>query len=125
MYVAKLPGRQLLDPAVFDSGDKASKTHAWWSGSGNDFGCAPQSGRNLDVSIPQLATLPAGSKVELSMKSWWDIEWDYDYGFVLTTTDGGKTYTSNGRRTATPPPTPTRWPATRTRTSARPPSTTA
>ena len=95
MYVAKLPGRQLLDPAVFDSGDKASKTHAWWSGSGNDFGCAPQSGRNLDVAIPQLAAVPADSLVELSMKSWWDIEWDYDYGFVLTTTDGGKTYTSN------------------------------
>jgi PKD repeat protein len=25
----------------------------------------------------------------------WDIEWDYDYGFVLTSTDGGKNYASN------------------------------
>ena len=34
----------------------------------------------------------------------WDIEWDFDYGFVLTTTDGGKTYTSlRRRRTATRP----------------------
>ncbi len=95
MFVAKLPGRQLLDPARFDSGEKASKSHAWWSGSGNDFGCAPDGGHNLDVSIPALATLPAGSKVTLSFKSDWDIEWDFDYGYVLTTTDGGKTYTSH------------------------------
>ncbi|GCD90237.1 PKD domain-containing protein [Nocardioides sp. LS1] len=95
MFVAKLPGRQLLDPAVFDTGDKASKSHAWWSGSGNDFGCAPSGGRNLDLSIPALATLPAGTKVNLSFKSNWDAEWDFDYGFVLTTTDGGKTYTSH------------------------------
>ncbi|GEP35219.1 hypothetical protein NSZ01_29870 [Nocardioides szechwanensis] len=95
MYVAKLPGRQLLDPAKFDSGEKASKTHAWWSGSGNDFGCAPSGGRNLDLSIPQLATLPTGSTVQLTFKSNWDIEWDYDYGYVLTTVDGGKNYVSH------------------------------
>ncbi len=29
------------------------------------------------------------------MKSRWNIEWDFDYGFVLTTTDGGSTYTSH------------------------------
>ena len=62
MYVAKLPGRQLLDPAKFDSGAGASKTHAWWSGSGNDFGCAPEAGHNLDLAIPALATLPAGAR---------------------------------------------------------------
>lgn len=95
MFTASLPGRQLLDPAAFDTGDKASKTHAWWSGSGNDFGCAPNAGHNLDLSIPQLAGLPAGSTVKLTFKSSWDIEWDYDYGYVLTTTDGGKTYTSH------------------------------
>lgn len=95
MFVAKLPGRQLLDAAVFDTGDKASKTHAWWSGSGNDFGCAPSGGHNLDLSIPQLASLPAGSTVKLTFKSNWDIEWDFDYGYVLTTTDGGDTYTSH------------------------------
>ncbi len=95
MYVAKLPGRKLLDPAKFDTGDKASKTHAWWSGSGNDFGCAPEGGHNFDLSIPALADLPADSTVELSLKSNWDIEWDYDYGYVLTTTDGGQTYASH------------------------------
>ncbi|WP_372727247.1 PKD domain-containing protein [Nocardioides sp.] len=94
MYVAKLPGRQLLDPAKFDTGETATKKHAWWSGSGNDFGCTPQAGRNLDFSIPGLATLPAGTTARLSMKSLWDIEWDYDYGYVLTTVDNGKSYTS-------------------------------
>ncbi len=95
MYVAKLPGRQLLDPDTFDTGEKASKTHAWWSGSGNDFGCPPSGGRNLDLAIPGLAALPAGSTVKLAFKSRWDIEWDYDYGYVLTTTDGGETYQSH------------------------------
>ncbi len=41
-YVAKLPGRQLLDPAKFDSGDKASKTHAWWSQSGQRLRLRPR-----------------------------------------------------------------------------------
>jgi M6 family metalloprotease-like protein len=96
MYVAKLPGRQLLDPAKFDTGDGASATHAWWSGSGNDFGCATDGqGHNLDVAVPGLADLPEGSTVTLSLKSMWDIEWDYDYGYVLTSTDGGDSFTSN------------------------------
>lgn len=109
MFVAKLPGRQLLDPAAFDTGDRASKSHAWWSGSGNDFGCAPEAGRNLDLSIPGLADLPEGSTVKLSFKSLWNIEWDFDYGYVLTTTDGGKTYDSheseNGYTTSNTDPT--------------------
>ena len=50
------------------------------------------------MAIPALATLPAGSTVDLSFKSSWDIEWDYDYGFVLTTTDGGKTYKSHASK---------------------------
>ena len=106
-YVAKLPGRQLIDPAKFETGDKASATHAWWSGSGNDFGCPPTGGHNLDVAIPGLEDLPEGSTVQLDLKSLWDIEWDYDYGFVLTSTDGGGSYTShpseNGYTTTTNP----------------------
>ena len=106
MYVAKLPGRTLLDESAFTGGDGATPSHLWWSGSGNDFGCTPTAGRNFDLSIPQLASVtdPAAT-VTLSMKSRWDIEWDYDYGFVLTTTDGGETYTShaseNGYTTGT------------------------
>ncbi len=95
MYVAKLPGRTLLETGAFDTGEKATPSHLWWSGSGNDFGCAPTGGRNFDLAIPALRTLPAGTPVELQFKSRWNIEWDYDYGFVLTTTDGGSTYTSN------------------------------
>ena len=103
MYVAKLPGRQLLDPKKFATGDGASKKHAWFSGAGNDFGCATDGGgRNLDLSIPALSKLPAGSTVTLSLKSMFDIEWDYDYGFVLTSTDGGKNFTSHASTRATP-----------------------
>ena len=92
-YVAKLPGKQIIDPATVQQG--GSGTHVWWSQSGNDFGCAPTGGHNFDVFLPQLATVPAGTPVTVTFKSRWDIEWDYDYGFVLTSTDGGKTYASH------------------------------
>ena len=107
-FVAKLPGRKLIDESIFDGGEKATKTHAWWSGSGNDFGCAPQGGRNLDLAVPGLADLPAGSTVKLSFKSAFDIEWDFDYGFVLASPDGGKNWTSqeseNGTTTSNSTP---------------------
>ena len=77
-YVATLPGRQILDPSLVPSG-----THLWWSGSGNDFGCPPDAGHNLDLALP---AVPAGTqKLTLTFKSRWDIEWDFDYGFVLST----------------------------------------
>ena len=58
-------------------------THLWWSGSGNDFGCPPDAGHNLDLALP---AVPAGTqKLTLTFKSRWDIEWDFDYGFVLST----------------------------------------
>ena len=87
--MARLPERQIIDPAIVPSGD-----HVWWSRAGNGFGCAPQSAHNLDVYLPELDTLPAGTPVTVSFKSRWDIEWDYDYGFVMYSTDGGSTYTS-------------------------------
>ena len=94
MYVAKLPGRILLDPAKFESGDTATPVHTWWSRSGNDFGCAKDAGKghNLDVALPEVADLPAGTELTLDFKSMWDVEWDYDYGFVLTSTDGGQEF---------------------------------
>jgi immune inhibitor A len=86
-YSATLPGRQLIDPALVPSG-----THLWWSGSGNDFGCPPTAGHNLDLALPNV---PAGTKkLTLSFKSHWDVEWDFDYGFVLSTADNGKSYKS-------------------------------
>jgi immune inhibitor A len=80
-YGLKLGGRQLIDPSVVPSG-----THVWWSGRGNDYGCSPSGGHNLDLFLPELATVPAGTNVTLEFKSSWDMEWDYDYGFVLTGT---------------------------------------
>jgi M6 family metalloprotease-like protein len=91
-YVAKLPSRQILDPAKVEAG--ASPTHVWWSQSGNDFGCAPTSGHNFDIYLPELASLPAGTPVSVTFKSLWNIEWDYDYGFVMASTDGGTSYQS-------------------------------
>ncbi|MDQ1713704.1 MAG: hypothetical protein QOE45_3154 [Frankiaceae bacterium] len=91
-YTAKLPGRQLISPEKVSQG--ASPSHVWWSGSGNDYGCAPEKGHNLDIGLPELEGLPAGAKVTLSFASYWDIEWDYDYGFVLISKDKGETYTS-------------------------------
>ncbi len=96
MYVAKLPGRILLDPDRFASGEGASASHTWWSGAGNDFGCATDGkGHNIDLSVPELSSLPEGTTVDLAFKSMFDIEWDYDYGYVLTSTDGGKTFASH------------------------------
>ncbi len=93
VYTAKLPGRQVIDPKKVEQG--ASGSHVWWSGSGNDFGCSPGKGHNLDIYLPELTKVPAGTKVTLSMKSAWDIEWDYDYGFVLVSTpDDNGAFTS-------------------------------
>ncbi|MCW2501367.1 MAG: Immune inhibitor peptidase [Frankiales bacterium] len=94
-YAVALPGRQLVDPAVIKSG--ASGKRVWYSRQGNDFGCVPTGAHNLDFVIPGLGDLPAGTKITASFKSLWDIEWDYDYGFVLTGTpdEAGKvTYAS-------------------------------
>ena len=47
-YVAKLPGRRILDPRA----RCRRGTHVWWSESGNDFGCTPGVGHNLDIHVP-------------------------------------------------------------------------
>jgi M6 family metalloprotease-like protein len=85
-YVAKLPARQIIDPDKVAAG--ASPTHVWWSRSGNDFGCTPEAAHNFDIYLPELATYAAGTPVTVSFKSYWDIEWDFDYGFVMASTDG-------------------------------------
>ena len=91
-YTTKLKGRQLISPEKVAQG--ASPSHVWWSGSGNDFGCPPERGHNFDISLPQLERVPAGSVVKLEFASYWDIEWDYDYGFVLISPNRGETYVS-------------------------------
>ena len=91
-YVAKLPGKRLIDPASVPSG-----THVWWSGAGDNFGCTPAAGHNIDIYVPALKTLPTGTPVTLSFKSMWDMEWDFDYGFVMAAVPGSNntvTYSS-------------------------------
>ncbi len=95
-WMAKLPARQIIDPALVES--QASASHLWWSQSGNDFGCAPNGGHNVDVYLPEMADVPAGTDVQLDFKSYFDIEWDFDYGFVLASTDGGQTWSSLASR---------------------------
>ena len=85
-YGMKLPQRILIDPAVVEEG--ASLAHVWYSGRGNDFGCAPDAARNLDVFLPELRDVPADTPITVTFKSSWDIEWDWDYGFVMTSGDG-------------------------------------
>jgi M6 family metalloprotease-like protein len=80
-YTAKLPTKRLISPSKFTN---ASPTHAWWSQSGNDFGCAPDGGHNLDVYLPMLKNVKPGAKITAEFKSMFSIEWDYDYGFVMT-----------------------------------------
>ena len=91
-YVAPLPRRQVIDPDKLKDG--ASPTHVWWSESGNDFGCTPNGAHNLDIYIPEIEGVEPGTPITLTFKSLWEIEWDYDYGFVMYSTDQGKTYTS-------------------------------
>ena len=92
-YTAKLPSGKVLDAEKLAEG--ASPAHVWWSGSGDNFGCPPGgTGRSLDVYLPELAKVGDGTPITVTFKSMWDIEWDFDYGFVMYSTDKGKTYTS-------------------------------
>ncbi len=98
-YNVKLPTPLLLDPTLVITPAvgfvSASAPTLWFSEAGNDFGCAPTTGHNLDIFLPQLTdvTLTGDQKVIVEFNSLWNIEWDYDYGFVMYTTDGD-TYTA-------------------------------
>jgi len=85
-YAVKLPGRIVITDELFETGGSAP--YVWHSGRGNDFGCPPTQGHNLDLVLTDLAEVAAGSTVTLRMQSAWDIEWDWDYGFVLVSTNG-------------------------------------
>ncbi|MFN2524894.1 MAG: immune inhibitor A domain-containing protein [Actinomycetota bacterium] len=91
-YVAKLPARPAVDPEKVREG--ASPEHVWWSGSGRNFGCPPAAGHNLDIYLPELEDLAPGTSVTVTFKSYWEIKWDDDYGFVMYTTDRGQSYRS-------------------------------
>ncbi len=92
VWAAKLPQREVISPEQV--AEEASGTKVLWSRRGDDFGCPNLSGNNIDLLLPELADVDAGSTVTLSFRSSFDIEWDWDYGFVQTTTDG-QTYQSH------------------------------
>ncbi|MDQ3283712.1 MAG: immune inhibitor A, partial [Acidobacteriota bacterium] len=68
-----------------------SGSRAWHSGSGDGFGCP---GHTLDVYLPDFAQFASASNITLRFKSLYEIEWDWDFGFVLVSTDGGRTWKS-------------------------------
>jgi M6 family metalloprotease-like protein len=86
VYAVKLPRRQLISETQVQS--EASLPSVMYSDRGNDFGCTPIGGHNLDIALPELAAIPDGTTVTLSYKSKWDMEWDFDYGFTMVTTNG-------------------------------------
>jgi immune inhibitor A len=85
-YALKLPRRQLISKTQVET--EATLPNVWYSGRGNDFGCTPVAGHNLDIALPELAALADGTATTLTFKSKWDMEWDFDYGFVMISTDG-------------------------------------
>jgi M6 family metalloprotease-like protein len=94
-YVAKLPGRTLLSE---DQLEENNGKKVWWSVAGNDFGCPPNGGHNLDIALNQaLEDVAPGTELTATFSSRWDIEWDYDYGFVLSGQKEGNAvvYSSN------------------------------
>ncbi|HEY0141859.1 MAG TPA: CARDB domain-containing protein [Thermoanaerobaculia bacterium] len=96
-YVLTGPGIHNADalrvglPAINLIDSVPSGTRAWHSGAGNDFGCP---GHTLDVWLPELETYSGAAAVALKFKSLYEIEWDWDYAFVLASIDGGRTWTS-------------------------------
>ncbi len=75
-------------------------TAMWWSNRG-DSGHSTLT-RTLDLRNVSSATL--------QFRLWYDIEADYDYGFVSVSTDGGKTFTSlQGRHTTNEDPQGANW----------------
>ena len=91
----------------FDGGDTAGVVAAkpegsvlWWSNRGDSAHSTLE--RNVDLRNVLAATL--------QFKVWYDIEQDYDYGFVSVSTDGGATFTTlAGRGTTTTDPQGANW----------------
>jgi M6 family metalloprotease-like protein len=82
VYRVQLPPRIVIDAVP-------SGSHAWHSGAGSEFGCPPEKGHNLDVFLPDLKNYGSAGAVTLTFKSLYQVEWDWDYGFVMVSDDGG------------------------------------
>jgi hypothetical protein len=95
-YLGVLEGPQKLD---FDGAETVGLTGAqpkdgrymWWSNRGDDS--VETLTREFDLGSVQKATL--------QFNTWYEIEKDYDYGFVTVSTDGGKTWTTLKGQTTT------------------------
>ena len=71
------------------------RTHVWWSRPGNDFGCPPTGGHNLDIALPGAGDVPGRHAGDADASS----RAGTSSGTSTTascsvTTDGGETYTS-------------------------------
>ncbi len=84
-YRLGLPTDLLID-------EVPSGSRAFYSAQGNDFPCPPGQGHFLDVFLPDLQNYGDAAAIELSFKSLYEIEWDYDYGFVMVSTDAGESW---------------------------------
>lgn len=64
--------------------DVHSGANAWWSGLDQDW---------ANLSLTRDLPVPAGTDLKLWMWNNYEIEVDWDYGFVEVSTDGGETWT--------------------------------
>ncbi|MFC4014521.1 immune inhibitor A domain-containing protein [Nonomuraea purpurea] len=64
--------------------DVHSGANAWWTGLDQDWG---------NVSLTRDLPVPAGTDLKLWMWNNYEIEPDWDFGFVEVSTDGGETWT--------------------------------
>jgi hypothetical protein len=95
-YLGILTGPLTID---FDGAETVGLTgtrpkdgrYAWWSNRGDDS--VETLTRAFDLSGVQQATL--------QFATWYEIEKDYDYGFVTVSLDGGKTWTTLKGQTTT------------------------
>lgn len=74
-----------------------SGERAWWSNRGDD------SDTRLTRTF-DLTALAPGEPVEMEVTMWWNIEADYDYGYVLVSRDGEKWDILPGQSTTTSDP---------------------
>ncbi|RME83380.1 MAG: hypothetical protein D6775_08270, partial [Caldilineae bacterium] len=74
-----------LPPKEFRVENKAGAGQGWWSGSGN----------SIDHRVSRVFDLTAaGDGLVFSFDAYWDIEQDWDYGYLEISTDGGNTWTT-------------------------------
>lgn len=77
--------------------DQLSGNRAWWSNRADDS----------DVRLTRefnLADAPPTAELMMTVRMWYDIEEDYDYGYVLVSRDGRKWDILPGQRTTTDNP---------------------